>query len=489
MLPDDSRGTSGGVRTSMSPVAGWATGDRATLVNSIELSDVPGRHSVPSIFVSGTVPVCGYRGIGHTDPGGAMSDSVCRLSVRSEGETADLILPAGAAVDGLLPDIVALAHRGAPEGVSWRLTRTAGDPIDGSLSLRQNGVHDGDVLELLRGTITELDLPRTQMATMAAGQTAPDRIGHLVGAALVLWAVTVAAVILIWSALHGDHIAAAAFSCGGVLAALMVSWRSAEAAWPAATVVLAFAAGFSAVPGGPAAPNALLGSATAFAVALVLLRAGVSRVSVAAIAFSIPTMMASAVASMWPVPLTSTGVVTTAVALAVLSAAPRCTIAVAGITPRSAAVADGDPQRVELAQRVLTAMVMGAAAAAAVGAVVVAVGAAHRSGTSTVVFSWVATAAIALRAPSYRHPPRRWAVLIAGIVCTTAALAVTTMTFPGSTAWLGGGVIAVVLGSRRIGRVSATVGRRLVHLEYAALAALPPCALWAADVFRLARGG
>lgn len=418
-----------------------------------------------------------------------MSDSVCRLSVRSEGETADLILPAGAAVDGLLPDIVALAHRGAPEGVGWRLTRTAGDPIDGSLSLRQNEVHDGDVLELLRGTIPELDLPPTQMATLAAGQTAPDRIGHLVGAALVLWAVTVAAVILIWSALHGDHIAAAAFSCGGVLAALMVSWRSAGAAWPAATVVLAFAAGFSAVPGGPAAPNALLGSATAFAVALVLLRAGVSRVSVAAVAFSAPMMIASAAASIWPVPLTSTGVAATASALAVLSAAPRCAVAVAGITPRSAAVADGDAQRVELAQRVLTAMVMGAAAAAAVGAVVVAVGAVQQSGTSTVVFSWVATAAIVLRTPSYPHPVRRWAVLVAGMACTTAALAVTAMTVPGWTAWLGGAVIAVVLGSRRIGRMSATVGRRLVHLEYAALVAVPPCALWAADVFHLVRGG
>ncbi|SHX13034.1 Protein of uncharacterised function (DUF571) [Mycobacteroides abscessus subsp. abscessus] len=105
------------------------------------------------------------------------------------------------------------------------------------------------------------------------------------------------------------------------------------------------------------------------------------------------------------------------------------------------------------------------------------------------MFSWVATAAIVLRTPSYPHPARRWAVLIAGMVCTTAALAVTAMTFPGWTAWLGGAVVAVVLGSRRIGRVSATVGRRLVHLEYAALAALPPCALWAADVFRLARGG
>ena len=437
--------------------------------------------------------MCGYRGIGHIDPGGAMSDSVCRLSVRSDGEhtsgITDLVLPAGAAVDALLPDIVALAHRGTPEGVSWRLGRAAGSPIDGSLSLRQNGVHDGDVLELLRGTIPELGMPLPQVATMAAAATPRDVSGHLVGPTLVLWAASLASVILIWSAVRGDHIAAAAIGCGGMLAALAVSWRSARAEWPAAAVALAFAAGFSAVPGGPAAPNVLLGSATAFAVALVLLRAGASQVSVAAVAFSAPMMIASAAASIWPVPLTSTGVAATAAALAVLSAAPRCAVAVAGITPRSAAVADGDSQRVELAQRVLTAMVMGAAAAAAVGAVVMAAGAVHRSGTSTVAFGWVATAAIVLRTPSYRHPARRWAVLIAGMVCTSAALAVTAMTFPGSTVWLGGSVIAVVLGGRRVGRVSASVGRRLVHLEYAVLAAVPPCALWAADVFRLARGG
>jgi len=175
-------------------------------------------------------------------------------------------------------------------------------------------------------------------------------------------------------------------------------------------------------------------------------------------------------------------------AFVVLSAAPRCAVTVAGLTPRSATVTDGDPQRIELAQRVLTAMVVGAAAAAAAGAVVVAMGAVHESRTSTVVFIWVATAAIALRAPSYRHPARRWAVMVAGMVCTTAALVVTAMAFPGWAAWLGGGVIAVVLGAQRIGRVSATVGRGFVHLEYVALVAVPACALWTADVFRLARG-
>jgi type VII secretion integral membrane protein EccD len=422
-----------------------------------------------------------------------MSDSLCRLSVRSDGEhtseTTDLVLPAGAAVDTLLPDIVALAHPRAPEGVSWRLDRPAGDPIDGSLSLRQNGIHDGDVLELLRGTLPALGAPRTHMATLAAGQTPSDPTSHFVGPALVLWAVTAAAVILIGSAVRGDHVATAAISFVGMLAGLAVSWRSGRADWPAAAVVLAFAAGFSAVPGGLAAPNVLLGSATTFAVALVLLRAGAQSVCVAAAAFSAPMIVTTAMASMWPVPLASAGVAITASALVVLSAAPRCAVAAAGLTPRSATIADGDAQRIEQAQRVLTAMVMGAAAAAAVGAVVVAAGAVHRSGTSTVVFSWVAAAAVALRAPSYRDPTRRWAVLIAGMVCTAVALTVTAMAFPGSAAWLGGAVIAVVLGVQRIGRVGVTVGRSLVHLEYAALAAVPPCALWAADVFRLVRGG
>ncbi|WP_285029554.1 type VII secretion integral membrane protein EccD [Mycolicibacterium sp. lyk4-40-TYG-92] len=422
-----------------------------------------------------------------------MSDSLCRLSVRSDGEhtseTTDLVLPAGATVDALLPDIVALAHPRASEGVSWRLGRAAGDPIDGSLSLRQNGVHDGDVLELLRGSISELGMPRAQVATMAAGQTPSDSTGRLVGPALVLWAMTLASVLLIWSAVCGDHVAAAAVACGGMLATLAASWRSARVEWPAAAVVLAFAAGFSAVPGGPAAPNVLLGAAMAFAVALVLLRVGAQGVSVAAAAFSVPTMAAAAAASAWSVTLTSAGVAVTVSALVVLSAAPRCAVAAAGLTPRSATVADGDGQRIELAQRVLTAMVMGAAAAAAVGTVVVAGGAVDRSGAPTVVFSWVATAAIALRAPSYRDSARRWAVLLAGMVCATAALAVTAMAFPGATAWLGGGVITAVVVARRIGRVGDTAGRYLVHLEYAALAAVPPCALWAADVFRLVRGG
>lgn len=421
-----------------------------------------------------------------------MSDSLCRLSVRSgsecTSEITDLVLPACATVDSLLPDIVTLTQPAAPEGVSWRLCRVVGDPIDGSLSLRQNEVHDGDILQLQHDTTPELGALSRHTAAMAADQEPSDPTDHRLGPVLCLWAVTVASALLLFSAVHGDPALAAAVGCGGVLAALAMSWRSGRAAWPAAAVVLAFAAGFSAVPGGPAAPNVLLGSATAFAVALVLLRFGVLSVSVAAVAFTAPVMVAAAAASTWSVPLTSTGVAATVAALVVLSAAPRCAVTVAGLTPRSATVTDGDSQRIELAQQVLTAMVMGAAGAAAAGAVVFATGAVHASRTPTVVFIWVATAAIALRAPSYRHPARRWAVIVAGMVCTAAALAVTAMTCPGWAAWLGGGVISVVLGAQRIGWVSATVGRSLAHLEYAALVAVPPCALWAADVFRLARG-
>ncbi len=418
-----------------------------------------------------------------------MSESVCRLSVGADGEIADLILPAGAAVDSLVPDIVALAHPHAPDGVSWRLDRASGGPIDGALSLRQNGVHDGDVLQLLRGTIPELGVLRTHMATMAAGQSTPDPTRHLVGAALGLWAVTVAATILIWSAIHGDHTTAAAVSCGGTLAALTVSWRSGGAQWPGAAVIFAFAAGFSAVPGDPDTPHVLLGSAAVFAVALVLLRVGTHGISVAAAAFSVPIIVASAGASIWSLPPTGTAVAATAVALAVLSAAPRCAVTIAGLAPTSAHVVDGDAPRIALAHRVLTAMAMGAATAAAVGALVVTLAAVHRPSTATLVFSWVVAAAIALRAPSYRLPLRRWSILIAGMVCTTGALAVTAMAFPAWAAWLGGGVAVIVAGIQRIGHVSAPAARRLRYFECAALVAVPPCALWAADIFSLVRGG
>ncbi len=421
-----------------------------------------------------------------------MSDSLCRLSVRSDGghaaETVDLVLPAAAAVDSLLPDIVALAlPRGSTDGVSWCLGRAVGDPIDGSLSLRQNGVHDGDVLQLLPGTSPELGALSTHTATMAAGEAPADPTADLVGPALGLWAVTIAAVILICSAVHGDHITAAAVGCGGVLAALMLSWRSGRAHWPVAAVVLAFVTGFSAVPGGPAAPNVLLGSAAVFAVAVILLRIGADGISIAAASFSAPMIVATTLASTWPLPPPGTGVAATAAALALLSAAPRCAVTVTGLTPHSATVADGNAQQIERAHRVLTAMVIGSAAAAAVGAVAVAT--APRPSTATLVFSWVVAAAIGLRAPSYRLPVRRWSVMIAGMVCTTVALAVTATAFPGWSVWLGGGVIATTLGIQRIGQVSATVGRRLGYLEHAALVAVPLSALWAADVYNLVRGG
>lgn len=428
--------------------------------------------------------------------GGVMSESVCRLSVQSHGEraseTTDLVLPAGASVDSLLPDIVALARpQGSRDGgVNWSLDRTCGDPINGSLSLRQNGVHDGDVLQLVRGTDPELGALRTQTVTLAAGSATPDPTGHVAGPVLGVWAVTVASAMLIWSATQGDHTTAAAIACGSALAALTVALRSGRTEWSASAVLLAFSAGFSAVPGGPAAPNVLLGSAAMFAVALVLLRVGAQSVSIAAAIFSSPTIVATAVASTWPIPLTGTGVAVGAVAVVALSAAPRCAVTVTGLAPPSATATEGDRPRVERAQLALTAMVMGAAAAAAVGAIVVAVAvaAAHRSGTATLVFSWVLATAITLRAPTYRLPIRRWGLLTSGMVCATAALTISMMTFPIWTAWLGGGVVAVVLIARRIGPVSVMTAQRLTYLEYAALAALPPSALWAADIFTLVRG-
>ena len=134
-------------------------------------------------------------------------------------------------------------------------------------------------------------------------------------------------------------------------------------------------------------------------------------------------------------------------------------------------------------------MAMGAAAAAAVGAVVVALAAVDRPSTATLTFSWMVAAAIALRAPSYGLSLRRWSMLIAGMVCTTAALAVTVMMLPASAAWLGGGIVAIVVATQRIGQVSAPAAQRLRYLECAALVAVPQCALWAADIFSLVRGG
>ncbi|MUL48531.1 type VII secretion integral membrane protein EccD [Mycobacterium sp. CBMA293] len=473
----------------MSPAAGRTAGGRTTLVNSIELSDGPGRCLVPSIFVSGRGSTNSYRESGHIDPGGAMSESKRRLSVQSDGDQiTDLVLPAGAAVDSLLPDIVALAHpQGPAAGRGWHLSRLAGHPIDGSLSLVQNDIHDGDILQLQQGSVPELGLVRAHTVTMAAGHPLPDQPGPRVGITLVVWAVVIGAAMLMWSTTHGNQPATVAISCGSALVALLAALRTGHPEWVAAAVLLSFTTGFCVVPDGPSAPNVLLGAAATLTTALVLLRNGGHLITIAATTFSVPVVVVAGLASYVSLPLGNVGAAIAAAALVVLSAAPRCAVMLAGLTPDSATVADGDAQRIELAHRVLTGMVIGASAAIALGTGAVAVGAVQRAGVATVVFSWVLAAAVLLRAPSYRLPPRRWCALITGMACTTAALAVTAMALPEQVTWLSVAVIAIILGVNRIGPMSAAAAQRLAYAEYLALAAVPPSALWAADIFSLVR--
>ncbi|MDR3660862.1 MAG: type VII secretion integral membrane protein EccD [Mycobacterium sp.] len=425
-----------------------------------------------------------------------MPESVRRLSVQTDGERTceitDLVLPAGASVDSLLPDIVTLARPElSPDSLEWRLERASGRPINGSLSLVQNDVHDGDVLWLRTVAAPALGPVRQHTVKIAAGPPMPDRVADVIPLVLGLWMLAVAGAMLAWSGTHGDRPTAGAISLGSALftlAAALRAGRPASTSWGVAAIGLAGVAGFSAVPIRPSAPNFLLASAAVLAVALILMRTGEHLLSAAAAALSMPMVVAAGLASCGPMAMGIGGPAIAVTALAMLSAAPRCAVAVAGLTTDLETLDEGESQRIDLAHRALTGMVIGAAAAAAIGACVVAVGAVRHGGTATLVFSWALAAAMLLRAPSYRLPARRRSALASGMICTTAALAVTAMGFPGQVSWLGLAVVTVGLAALRIGPPSATAVRRLAYVEHVALAAVLPAALWAADVYALVRG-
>lgn len=102
-----------------------------------------------------------------------MPDTLRRIAVHAAGAgggaaTVDLVVPAGLPLGELMPSIVDVTV-GTSEGPRhWQLTRPAGEPLDPSMSLRDNAVDDGDLLVLADVRILPpLRLPADPCAVVA----------------------------------------------------------------------------------------------------------------------------------------------------------------------------------------------------------------------------------------------------------------------------------------------------------------------------------
>jgi type VII secretion integral membrane protein EccD len=418
--------------------------------------------------------------------------SVCRLSIQTGGDdvrTVDVAVCAQTPVGMLLPAVNDVAQLWPPAHGThgWRLDRPVGTPLDDSMSLEANGVRDGELLVL---TAVHAPIPRSTVwepaRAVASAGTPPRECEASLRAAVCMWAVLVAGATLTWSgvATHAaGHLIVAA--CG----TLAVCWAALLGRSPTLSVAgaaLAAAAGLLAVPSGPAAPNLLLAATAASAVAIVMTRliGGASAVLTATATCSALVAAVTGAATFAVLPVATIGAALTTAALGLLAFAPRAAILLSGLSTR------GDPAtRAGDAYATLTGLVAGSVGAVAVGSMLVALGClrAELTPVAGATFTSVAGLVTLLRSRTYVDAVRRITLASGGLLSTTAAFAIVTITVPPHACWFAATMCALGLGVLRRRSPTATSSRAVELIDYAALAAVVPLACWVIGVYALAR--
>jgi type VII secretion integral membrane protein EccD len=456
-----------------------------------------------------------------------MDVDLCRVTVRTCGfgtsTAVDLTLPASPELGEVVSDVVDLVGvRYQTDGGGLqerpRLARLDGSTLDESVSLPENGVRDGDVLLL-----TTEPVPRPEHHSDDLGQHAVDvsasgdrgiAWSHRMGAVACWWSTGVGVTTLAWPGPcpPGTRaVVAAILAVAATVAAILASYLDAQ---PLPTVTLGMTAavfgaiaGFLTVPGGPGPPNCFLAAAICSTISVVLthvMSCGTALFTAIA-AFSLMAAVAAAVVAVWPAPTAAVGAALAAVSLAMMNAAAKLSIVVAGLSPRmpssddAAAVEDPLPAavvalRVTRGHQTLTGLLAGFSLAAALGVALVAADQRNHVTWSGTVFTGAVSAALILRAGQQRGSVRSTAILAAGFICSTAVFTLVALSAPRQAPWFG--LIAMILGAGALcltladfgERLSPSVRRGIEVVDYLALAAVVPLACWVGGLFGFVRG-
>lgn len=431
-----------------------------------------------------------------------MPDLLCWLSVLADAEAVvDLALPADVAVGGLMPTVVDLVGaQPATEVPHWQLCTVGGQPVDESLTLRQNGIHDGDLLLLTDEPPAPLTHDREPWQALADAITAPASGTLLMPCTLYLCAALAAAAALVRPGATANMVAAAVVAGGAAVGSVAAAHRvtaPVRALLAVTAVMFAAAAGGAAVPVGAPTATALLAAAAACATATLLLRlSGCAATCLTALStFSGLTAVATAVGVICTLPVHTIGAILGAVGVAVVAAAPRISLTLAGLRPGlpspdgRAVVDDCVDGRTTAAHRTLTGVLAGAAAAAALGTVAVLLGG-RQSPFGAGIFAATVGCSLVLVSRTHRVDERRYALSAGGLVGVGAAVAQLLWMTPGYAVWVAPAVVVAGLGavSGGVGTpVSPAARRALDFLEYTALALVAPAACWVAGGYDAVR--
>jgi type VII secretion integral membrane protein EccD len=374
------------------------------------------------------------------------------------------------------------------------------------MSLSQHDIRDGDLL-LLSAAAVPKPRPRDPSLIGALAVAIPDNPHPTLRPVGGLGAVAVGALTLLWAGVAADGVGriatAAALTVAATGAAItarrMHPGPDSTAALDICAVLQAAVLGFLVVPGGPAPANVLLAAVASASVGAVLLRVSDCRTVIltAVVATTATVGVVTGVAVIWPLTTAAVGAVVATAALGGLTAAPRLSITLAGLTPPLPG--DDDEPDGDIARRVvrghgnLTGLVTGFSSAAALGTMLVAVGARHPvTPPAAVAFTGAVGVALALRARSHASGLCRIALSVAGFLATTATFVLVVAWSPVSANWAAGIAVGAGLAALMPGTPTMATGHRapriLDAVEYLALASVVPLACWLAGLFDLARG-
>jgi len=443
-----------------------------------------------------------------------MPDRLCRLSIQHGPGIVDLALPSETPVGVLMPSIVDLVQRGGvevAEGRQWHLARVGQGRLNSTVSLHDNAIRDGELL-LLTTTAPPSpewvrDDPWQAAVDTADTGCAPTRVTAI---AASLCTAVLGATALVWSGVVTD--ATGHLITGGTISSAAaigaVAMRRAHAdpilgvTLSVIAVVFGAAAGFLAVPAGPSTANSLLASATACSISILLLR--VTRcgaVCLTALAtFTALSSVAFACGVAWTLPVATTGAALSALSLGILGVSARLSIAAAGLAPAMPSTADlahdgpgSVMPRAVTAHNTLTGLVIGSAAAVALGAALVASGLVgdSRMWPRGAAFAVMVGLVMVLRARTHIDIRRHAALIVGGTAAIAAGAALVVVSMPAQGNWVC--ILAAAVGLSMLGGVfGATVNplvRRAVEVsEYLALAAVVPLACWVGGLYGLIRG-
>lgn len=417
-----------------------------------------------------------------------------------EPTAVDVVLPADCPVGVLIPPVVDAALGDCPPVTDprrWYLVRVGGDRLDTSLTLRENAVRDGDTILLAAAPLPPPSRRSGDPSGVVAGAVEQAQGAALRGGvAVAAFAVTVlSAAALVWSGSTSGmsaHLWTAAALSAGAAATIVVggSARLLSVTSSVAAVVFASVTGVLAVPGAPWAPTVLLAASAGCAVSILLLRTASRGTTILTTMTALTGTVAAvgAIGVIAAVPFDAAGAVLTVLSLGGLSAAPKLTVAVAGLGPSRQ---DVGSRRAAVAHRVLTGLVAGWSCGAVLGVAAVAV---HPRDAPAVAALFCADVAVLLLLRRRTHVDTRRRIALGGAGVTAALVAATVVVrnAPEHAYWLCAALVTVAIAAlhRRVATTTPNpVVRQCVQVtEYVALAAVVPLAAWVTGVYGMVRG-